>query len=208
MKKKASLIGTIIGVIMFVIVIAGITYAYYTWQSTDINTSGTSEYFKINYVNGKNITGTDLVPIGEGDFIDGNTIKVVEGMALTTVSIGIDSSCNVSGDGTITLTPTTISSAFTTGSSVGSIKYKVVQYSSSTYPDVTVNNLKDQAFTILNEGSITSSESIDLYSMSLISGVTNEYLIIFYLDEVLVSNDAGTATFHGTIYAKAVQSNI
>lgn len=190
---------------MFVIVIAGFTYAYYTWKSTKVNTSGTSECFKINYVNGQDITGTDLAPIGEEDFINGNTIKIVDGMALTTVSIGIDSSCNISGDGKILLTPSSISPAFTTGNSSGSIKYKIVEYSSSIYPDVTVGNLKNQQFTILDEGSITSSASIDLYSMSLFSGVTNEYIIIFYLDEILVTNDAIGATFDGTISATATQ---
>ena len=38
--KKAKLVGTIFGVILFIALIAGFTYAWVSWQSDNINISG------------------------------------------------------------------------------------------------------------------------------------------------------------------------
>ena len=41
--KKAKLVGTIFGVILFIALIAGFTYAWVSWQSDNINISGTAD---------------------------------------------------------------------------------------------------------------------------------------------------------------------
>lgn len=205
MKNKAKLFGMITGVILFVVMIVGLTYAYFTWQSSDTNITGTSECFLINYVNGQDISSVDLSAIDETEFINGNNITIMDGMALTTVSIGIDSSCDVNGNASIMITPSNISSAFTTGNSIGSLKYAVVPYSSDDYPNVTLENLIGESFSILSNNSITSEDSFVIHSDNILSGNTYEYIIIFYLDEVLVNNDAITAIFEGIISAEAIQ---
>lgn len=208
MRNKAKIFGIILGVVIFSVTIAGLTYAFYTWESLDTNISGSSECFKINYINGQDITDANLAAISEASFVNGNNITIVEGMALTTVSIEIDSSCNVNGTGTILLNPVTLSDTFISGTSAGALKYKVVEYSSANYPEVSVDSLKGEIFTSVGGNSITSTESIEMFSMPLTSGKKKEYILIFYFDEVLISNDAATGTFHGTISARAVQEAI
>ena len=208
MRNKIKIFEIILGVVIFSVTIAGLTYAYFTWESYDTNISGSSDCFKINYINGQDITDANLAAINEASFINGDNVTIVDGMALTTVSIEIDSACNINGIGTILLKPVTLSNTFISGTSAGALKYKVVEYSSSNYPEVSVDSLKGEVFTSVGGNSIISTESIEMFSMPLISGKKKEYIIIFYFDEVLISNDASTGTFHGTISARAVQETI
>ena len=90
--EKHKVIGTIIGVLAFIALIAGLTYAWFTWQSGNTILGGTTECFTINYVNGQNISG-EIVP--SVNYTGGKT---------TTVEIGIDPSCTIGGTGTIKLT--------------------------------------------------------------------------------------------------------
>ena len=59
--NKQKLIGTIIGVIFFVALIAGATFAWLTFNATVTNGAynGTTQNFVINYTKGKDI---DSVP--------------------------------------------------------------------------------------------------------------------------------------------------
>lgn len=208
MLKNTKIYGVILGVVLFILLITGLTYAYITWQSSNIGFNIESDCFIINYINGQNISNSDLYVINEEDFLDGNYITIVDGMELTTVSLDMDSSCGVTGTGTIKLNVSTLSNAFVTnvGDSVGALKYKVVEYSSDTYPTVTTDALSGTVFTIIKEGTVTSTGSIDLHSMQINNSSTREYIIIFYLDEVLIQNDAVGASFYGTISAEVIQN--
>lgn len=207
MFKNTKLYGTILGIILFIILIAGLTYAYFTWTSSNINFSIESDCFVVNYVKGQNISNNNMFVINEKDFLDGNKITITEGMALTTVRMGIDSSCNVTGTATIKIDVSLLSDSFITdkGNSVGALKYKVVEYSSSEHPTVTTDALKETSFMVKGSGEITSREKINLYSTPINNSSIKEYIIIFYLDEVLIQNDAASATFYGTISAEVVQ---
>ena len=207
MFKNTKLYGTILGIIMFIILIAGLTYAYITWQSSNIKISTESECFVVNYVQGQNISGKKLAIINEKDVLDGNNIKIADGMALTTIGLGINPLCNITGNATIKLDVSILSDAFIEGkgNSVGALKYKIVEYSSDTFPNVTTDILKGNYFKIIKSGAITAKEEIILYN-TLINSATNEYIIIFYLDEVIVQNDAAGASFYGTISAEVVQN--
>lgn len=90
--EKHKLIGTVIGVLAFIALIAGLTYAWFTWTSGNTILGGSTECFTINYVNGQNISG-QITP--SASYTGGKT---------TTVQIGIDSGCNIGGTGTIKLT--------------------------------------------------------------------------------------------------------
>lgn len=94
--KNAKLIGTIIGIIAFVILIAGATYAWFTWRSSSINISGTSGCFVIDYGISKEIGATSVAPLKLGtSYSDG---------LIAEVTAKINSSCTgVTGKGTLYL---------------------------------------------------------------------------------------------------------
>lgn len=208
MFKNTKLYGTILGIVLFILLISGLTYAYITWQSSDINFNMESDCFVVDYIKGQNISNNRLYVINEEDFLVGNNITIIDGMALTTVGLGINPSCGVTGTGTIKLDVSSLSNAFVTdkGNSVGALKYKIVEYSSNIYPTVTTEALNGTVFTVIKEGAITSTGSINLHSMQINNSSKKEYIIIFYLDEVLVQNDAANAIFYGTISAEVVQN--
>jgi len=215
MEKKRKLYGTILGVIMFILLVLGFTYAYSSWISSKTNIGINSDCFIIDYTTGDNInsndesidiTSNDLFLLNETDFLTNTSITITEGMALTSVSMGLNSACNINGVGTINLNVTELSEAFTSaGDSYGSLKYVLAEYSSASYPTVTVEALSNSIFNIVSTGTITSTGNIELQKVNLTHETTYEYLIIFYIDEVIAQNDVATATFKGTISAEAIQ---
>ena len=68
MNKKV-----IIGISLFLLLVIGITYAWFTWNSdTNTNVSVTIEGINITYEDGQDITGINLIPVsskekGEAD---------------------------------------------------------------------------------------------------------------------------------------------
>ena len=110
--EKHKLIGTVIGVLAFIALIAGLTYAWFTWTSGNTILGGSTECFTINYVNGQNISG-QITP--SASYTGGKT---------TTVQIGIDSGCNIGGTGTIKLT-TDSSDGNAINLEYGAVKYAV-----------------------------------------------------------------------------------
>ena len=69
MFKNTKLYGTILGIILFIILIAGLTYAYITWTSSNIDFSVKSDCFVVNYVKGQNISNNNMFVINEKDKI-------------------------------------------------------------------------------------------------------------------------------------------
>ena len=55
MKNKTKLYGTILGVVLFILLISGLTYAALEWQSTKTNIKLTSGCFDIYYDKGQDI---------------------------------------------------------------------------------------------------------------------------------------------------------
>ena len=113
--KSYKIFGTIFGVLAFIALVVGITYAWLFWTSGNTIIGGSTECFTINYVNGQNISG-QITP--SSTYTGGKT---------TTVQIGIDSSCNIGGSATIKLTTDNSS---TINLSEGAVKYAV--YNSDT----------------------------------------------------------------------------
>jgi len=93
--EKKKMFGTMIGVLAFVAVIAGVTYAWFAWQSEDTTISGTTGTFNINYVQGANIGTTEA-----GEPITPSTTK--EGGVSTVFSISKDTA-SLHGKATLTL---------------------------------------------------------------------------------------------------------
>ncbi len=88
-NTKFKTIGVICGVLALIIVVAGSTYALFTWNASD--TAGSTviktENTTITYDDGEDISGKKLIPTTEGNSTDGIvktiTIKKQSNMTLT-----------------------------------------------------------------------------------------------------------------------------
>ena len=204
MEKKKKLI--ILGVIILILAISGLTYAILTWTSSKINIGLTSGCFTIDYTKGQDISG-NLKLLNESDLISSNKFTIKNGIGISAVNIGINSTCTIEGYGSIYLNVTNISDAFTTGDSKGALKYAVLSNTSTmtTPSSVTVDSLLNQSFDIVSTGSITSSDTITLLTKQLSNTEIYKYLVVIYVDNALAGNSITSATFTGNISADANQ---
>ena len=138
--KSYKIFGTIFGVLAFIALVVGITYAWLFWTSGNTIIGGSTECFTINYVNGQNISG-QITP--SSTYTGGKT---------TTVQIGIDSSCNIGGSATIKLT-TDNSSTINLGE--GAVKYAVYNGSTLVSNGIVSANTIDLATVNLTKSLIT-----------------------------------------------------
>ena len=158
-KRQKILI--ILGVSLFILIGSGITYAALTWTTNPINIGLTSGCFEINYTPGGAINNANVEVMNENTLISNNKFTITEGIALTYANIGIKSTCTIEGYGSLYLNVTSLSSAFSTGSSKGSLKYAILNNTSSvSTPSVT--NLKGQSFEIIDIKPITNTGTIKL----------------------------------------------
>ncbi len=207
MEKKKKLI--VLGVILLIIVISGITYAILTWQSGNINIGINTNCFTIDYTKGNNISGS-LKLINEEDLISNGKFTIKEGVGVSGVNIGIKSTCSIEGYGNILLNITNISSVFTTGDSKGALKYAVLK-NTSTITDptqISTASLLNQSFDIEKKGSITTSDTLKLLTKQLSNTELYKYIIVIYVDNNLAGNDVTEGTFTGNISADAVQGEV
>ena len=202
-KKQKILI--VLGLTLFILIGSGITYAALTWATSNpINIGLTSGCFEINYTPGGAINNANVEVMNESTLISNNKFTITEGIALTYANIGIKSTCTVKGYGSLYLNVTSLSSAFTTGSSKGSLKYAILNNTSSvSTPSVT--NLKGQSFDIVKTGTITSTGTVNILTKQLSNTSQNKYLIVFYIDGSKIGNDVIGASFAGNISADAHQ---
>ena len=191
--KKIKTYGIILGVILFVLLIAGFTYANLAWNSKSIVISGKSNCLEVESVKGSNITGGNLLLQDETSIISNNQITIKNGMVITNVTAKIKSTCSISGYMTLNLNVTNLSSAFTSsGNSTGALKYVLASYDPSTYSTISTTALYGKDFDIIDTGSITSTGTIKLVEENLSKTETKAYLIIFYIDGDMANNDAGS----------------
>ena len=205
MEKRKKLI--ILGIVLGVLLVSGITYAILTWTSSKINIGLTSNCFTIDYTKGNDIANASIKALNESDLISDNKFTIKEGIALTYANIGIKSTCTIEGYGSLYLNVTTLSSAFSTGNSKGALKYAVLDNTSTT-STVTVASLLNQKFNIVSKGSITSTGKITLLTKQLSNTKLNKYLIVIYADVSKIANDAMDASFNGTVSADANQGKV
>ena len=205
-KKQKILI--ILGVSLFILIGSGLTYAALTWATSNpINIGLTSGCFEINYTPGGAINNANVEVMNESTLISNNKFTITEGIALTYANIGIKSTCTIEGYGSLYLNVTSLSSAFTTGSSKGSLKYAILNNTSSS-TTLTVAGLKGQSFDIVKTGIITSTGTINILNKKLSNTSQNKYLIVFYIDGSRIGNDVVGASFAGNISADAHQGRI
>ena len=205
-KKQKLLI--VLGLTLFILIGSGLTYAGLMWATSNpINIGLTSGCFEINYTPGGAINNANVEVMNESTLISNNKFTITEGIALTYANIGIKSTCTVKGYGSLYLNVTSLSSAFITGSSKGSLKYVILNNTSSS-TNLTVAGLKDQSFDIVKTGTITSTGTKKILTKQLSNTVQNKYLIVFYIDGSKIGNDVIGASFNGNISADAHQGEL
>ena len=201
-KKKYLILGIII-----LLVLGGVTVAYLTWSSDKINIGLNSDCFTIDYTKGGDINNAKLKPLSNNTMFTGDgTFTIREGMALTYANIGIKSSCNIEGYGSLYLNITSLSDAFTaTGESYQALGYAVLRNTSSV-TDITIDNLKDQEFEMVGYSNpITSTGKIKLLTEQLFNTEVNKYIIVIFISNEYAGNDVIGASFSGKISAEANQ---
>ena len=205
-KKQKILI--VLGVTLFILIGSGLTYAGLMWATSNpINIGLTSGCFEINYTPGGAINNANVEVMDESTLINNNKFTITDGIALTYANIGIKSTCNIEGYGSLYLNVTNLSNAFSTGSSKGSLKYAILNNTSYLNPP-SVTNLKGLSFDIVKKGTITSTGTINILNKKLSNTVQNKYLIVFYIDGSKIGNDVIGASFAGNISADAHQGEI
>ena len=201
-KKKYLILGIII-----LLVLGGVTVAYLTWSSDKINIGLNSDCFTIDYTKGGDINNASVKLMNESDLIDSNNkFTIKEGIALTYANIGIKSTCGIEGYGSLYLNITSLSDAFTTGNSVGALKYAILKNTSTS--TVSITNLLNQSFDIEKKGTITSTGTKKILTKQLSNTTVNKYIIVIYIDKSLSGNDVIGASFSGKISADANQGTV
>lgn len=182
MKSKVTT--SILIVVIIVISVVGITFAYVTWSSGKINTTGNSECFNVLYAKGTDI-GSDQ------NVATLNPSTDYTGGLSSTVKMGFSSSCtNVNGTGIIKLNTlsTTSSNLYRTGL----LNYVVLK-----------NGTK------INEGNITSAgtTSINVGTLKKVSSISSadSYTIYVWLDGSKIQNSDIPSTYYGNISASVEQ---
>ncbi len=204
-KRQKILI--VLGVSLFILIGSGLTYAALTWATSNpINIGLTSGCFEINYTPGGAINNANVEVMNESTLISNNKFTITDGIALTYANIGIKSTCSIEGYGSLYLNVTNLSNAFSTGNSKGSLKYAILNNTSSS-TNLTVAGLKGQSFDIVKKGTITNTGTINILNKKLSNTSQNKYLIVFYIDGSKIGNDVIGASFAGNISADAHQGN-
>lgn len=190
-SRKVKLIGTVIGIVLFVILIAGITYAWFTWESNKINISGNTACFNINYTEG-NLVTDDMLLVDANKLISDNKITIRRGMAVTNLSASKDSKCTkAKAKLSISLRADVVPSIYnTSGSCAGALNYVLASYDASAFSEISARALENNTFTILDTGNISSTGVKNIYEKALADdGTRQDYLIIFYIDGNKANND-------------------
>lgn len=210
-NKKVKTYGLVLGVTLFVFLVAGFTYAALTWRSNNITINGSTECLDIDYTKGQDITGGNLLLLDKSKIISNNKITITNGMVLSNLTAKIKSSCTIDGYLTLNLKVTSLNSAFTSsGNSTGGLNYALVSYDPATYSTVDITTLNGKAFDIIGTGAITSTSTIKLKDVQLSKDSTVAYIVIFYLDGDLTNDDAvnTTSNFKATLEGTITQGNL
>ena len=174
--KKAKLIGAIFGIILFIGLIAGFTYAWVSWQSSNIKIEGTAECFDIDYGISQQIGSASTK--GSLNMASSYT----EGLSAK-VTLALKTGCSVTGTGKLYLNTNT--SGTSTNILGGALKYTVVNGNNTT------------------SGIINTTEKITLLEDIDVSSTTaTTYTVYVWLDGEIADNTYANLTYNGYISAE------
>lgn len=183
---KRKLIGTIIGVLMFGLLMAGATFAWLSFNATVTNTNvnGTTLNYWVNYSGGTSLTDIPIL-----------ITPTTENAASVTVTAQRPKG-SIADNIKIYLT-TTSNNDLTTS---GVVKYVICE----TECDANFNNN-----TI---GSVTATSTVEIYSDTLpgttdsTTNATVTYKVYFWLDAATLDNTHLGDTYSGYIHADSTQN--
>jgi len=173
---KQKLIGVILGIVLFIVAIAGITYAYMSWTSDNINKVVSSKCFDVLYTKGQDIGG-NIVPS-----------KNYTGGSSSTVKVNINSSCDIRANGKLYL-----NTSDSTSSNLyreGLLNYQVLK-----------GNTLIKGGNITSSGEI----EIDLGELEKASSAMTNYTVYVWIDNDLVENSDVFSNYDGNIRVEAIQ---
>ena len=190
--NQKKLIGTIIGVLFFAVLIAGATFAWFTFSVnvSNGNYNAATGKFSIDYVGGGEITSAPIVTTGTPE---NATVKQI------TAKLS-----NASISGKITIKLTTSSTNLLTTS--GAINYAICKSASDTSTCTTVFS------NAVATGSITASGEKILYDDKddPLTTATRYYFVYFWLDGSKVTaemvGDGDEKKYSGYIHASGEQT--
>lgn len=205
-NKNVKLIGAIIGIILFILLIAGATYAWVTWQSGNTKIGGKSGCFPdINYTNGTSFNTNNILLFDENAIFLGDTITVENGMALLGVTASVNNGCNTPVTFGVDLEVTNLNSNFMSGGdSAGAFKYVLASYDPTLYSSVSY--LVGQSLEVIQKNSIMNTGRMSFVSDNAeITSTNRGYVLIFYVDGDMAFNGVQNSNFGVKITGKAVQ---
>lgn len=202
-RKKEKLWGTILGVITFVALIAGATYAWYSWSSGESILTGGTNCFTINYTAGNSIGSGTNSPAGLG-VSDSYT-----GGLYTDIKMAISNTCSVKGVGTIKLTTSSFknsdgTSAVSLISDGNTLKYVVATVTNPNTSSETVTPITGCSGSITDTGQKSICD-FDLTNLASASATVPTYRVYVWLDGSNVSTNFGGIIYSGSLNASAAQ---
>ena len=181
---KKKLIGTIIGVVLFALLIVGATYAWltYTMEPTNGVYNVGTKNFIVNYVNGTDVNNVPLL-----------ATATTETAASLTVKANRNSS---SSPGTFTIYLNTENDTSSVLLSSGALHYAVCISSCTNTSD-----LSSETYT----GTVTSSGKLAILPNTTLNTSQTTYYVYFWLDAEDANQDVIGTRYSGYISAEATQ---
>ena len=184
--EKKEIYKSVIGVFAIIIVVAGATYAWYAWRSTNTNIQGTVGCFDIDYDKGQDIGSA------QNPYALTSTCDYTEG-AKATVTINTKANCYESANATIYLNSTSFNlyggeSAFTAPTQ------RVLKY------QVTKGTEANETVVSGCSGYVESLSSLPICTVG-VGPVATAYNVYLYLD-----CDRVTTTYIGSTYTGYIQT--
>ena len=205
-NKSSKIVGYIIGIIIFVGLLIGVTYAIYNWRSVNTNISVNTKCFDAEGDSSLTVQGSNMLFFNESDILDtiNSTITYKTGMLYAPFKI-ISSNCTTDTYYDIVLNVTSLPSDY-----VGTIKYKIIEDMGANYTQVEYSNPLNETleYNPLYSGSITGTGSSIIYSENILINTTSVPAVIFYIDGDLVPENASSLVFNATVEVIARQGNI
>lgn len=188
--SKKYIYGSIIGVFAIIIVVAGSTYAWYTWKSNNTNINGNLVCFDIDYDKGQDI-GSAGSPYSLNP-----SCGYKEG-AKATVTINTKENCYDSAKATINLVTTAFN--FSDGSSAFSVPtQQVLKYQVTTGTGTNETELTGCS------GYVESVSTLPICNIDVTPTETT-YNVYLYLDCNTVTTEYSGSTYSGYIQTSAYQ---
>ena len=202
--KNSKSIGIVIGIVLFIALIGGITYAVFNWRSTNTNISVNTKCFDIEGNSSYTVNGSNMLFFDENDIIDttNNTITYKNGMIYYPFNITRGSQCNTDVYYEIIVNVTQLSEDYRNGA----LKYKIIDDMSSYTSEKIANPInEDLAFRTFIDDSILGTGVKTIYAKNVNLNTNIIPAVVFYLDGDLVPEDAHNLTLAATIEVVASQ---